>query len=101
MMQAMKKTQNQQTIKKDDQYSLSSMHDEDGDLDVNAKENVNENLYTMSQGYNDRFVADILAKACTYYKSFRECKDRSRREWIAELTKIVIAGCVDKKFLER
>ena len=72
------------------------MHYEDGDLEVNGQDNVNKNLYTMSQGYNDRFVADILKKACSQYKSFRECKDKSRREWITELMKIVLRSCVDK-----
>ena len=70
-------TESTNSEKEDNECSLSSMHYEDGDLEVNDEKNVNENLYTMSQGYNDRFVADILKKACSQYKSFCECESRS------------------------
>ena len=46
------------------EYSMLLMHYEDGYLFLNGKGNVNKNLYTLSQGYNDRFVTDILKKSC-------------------------------------
>ena len=56
------------------------------------------NVEAEKMSVKDKFTFDVI-KSCTYYKSYRECKFRERKNRIHALMTSVLAICSNKKAL--